>query len=259
MQNQLHSKTALITGAASGIGRATALLFAQEGASVVLTDLNESAGHAAATEIKSQGGRAIFEPADVTIPADCQRVTERAVEQQGRIQDWLFLLAKAERPALSGAMNFRAQVAVPPGKQIFFERVNLRGDFGIDAASFVGATTQHAVDNLSQVAEGEKENDDPAGVVENLKGHVVLNHAIATFSDLSFSVPGALARLHGTYGLLTQNINLHGSLQLDNKLSKGSKGMKSVLLKSVEPFLKKKNAGEIVSVKVGGTFSHPSR
>jgi NAD(P)-dependent dehydrogenase (short-subunit alcohol dehydrogenase family) len=85
MQNQLHSKTALITGAASGIGRATALLFAQEGASVVLTDLNESAGHAAATEIKSQGGRAIFEPADVTIPADCQRVTERAVRDFGGI------------------------------------------------------------------------------------------------------------------------------------------------------------------------------
>jgi NAD(P)-dependent dehydrogenase (short-subunit alcohol dehydrogenase family) len=85
MQNQLHGKTALITGAASGIGRATALLFAQEGASVVLTDLNESAGHAAATEIKSQGGRAIFEPADITNAADCQRVSERAVRDFGSI------------------------------------------------------------------------------------------------------------------------------------------------------------------------------
>jgi NAD(P)-dependent dehydrogenase (short-subunit alcohol dehydrogenase family) len=85
MQNQLHSKTALITGAASGIGRATALLFAQEGASVVLTDLNESAGYAAAIEIKSQGGRAVFEPADVTNAADCQRVTERAVRDFGGI------------------------------------------------------------------------------------------------------------------------------------------------------------------------------
>jgi NAD(P)-dependent dehydrogenase (short-subunit alcohol dehydrogenase family) len=84
MQN-LHSKTALITGAASGIGRATAFLFAQEGASVVLTDLNESAGHAAATEIKFQGGQAIFEPADVTNAADCQRVTERAVRNFGGI------------------------------------------------------------------------------------------------------------------------------------------------------------------------------
>ena len=181
-----------------------------------------------------------------------------STELQGQIQDWLRLLAKADHPALTGAMNFRTQVLVPPGKRPFIERVNLQGDFGIDAASFARSTTQEKVDNLSQLAQGEKKNDDPASVVENLKGHVVLNHAIATFSDLSFSVPGALAHLHGTYGLLTQQINLHGTLQLDNKLSKGSTGVKSVLLKSVEPLLKKKNAGEIVPIKVGGTFSHPS-
>jgi hypothetical protein len=179
-------------------------------------------------------------------------------ELQGQIQDWLRLLAKADHPALTGAMNFKTQVQVPPGKRPFIERVNLQGDFGIDAASFARATTQEKVDNLSQLAQGEKKNDDPASVVEDLKGHVVLDHAIATFSELSFSVPGALAHLHGTYGLLTQQVNLHGTLQLDHKLSKGSTGVKSVLLKSVEPLLKKKNAGEIVPIKIGGTFIHPS-
>ncbi len=223
--------------------------------------VNGMDGDVSLSSVQAQFGRtALVSQVEVAdkAPSEGKTVSLAATEQQGRIQDWLLLLAKAERPALTGAMNFRAQVSVPPGKQAFIERVNLRGDFGIDAASFVRATAQQEVDNLSLVAEGEKRNDDPASVVENLKGHVVLNHAIATFSDLSFSVPGALARLHGTYGLLTQNINLHGSLQLDNKLSKGSKGLKSVLLKSVEPFLKKKNAGEIVPIKVGGTFSHPS-
>jgi hypothetical protein len=155
-------------------------------------------------------------------------------------------------------MNFRTQVLVSPGKRPFIERVNLKGDFGIDAASFSRSTTQEKVDNLSQLAQGDKKSDDPASVVESLKGHVVLNNAIATFSDLSFSVPGALAHLHGTYALLTQQINFHGSLQLDHKLSKGSTGVKSVLLKSLEPLLKKKNAGEIVPIRIGGTFSHPS-
>ena len=174
-----------------------------------------------------------------------------ATELQGRIQDWLRLLSKADPPAFTGAMNFKAQVLVPPGKRSFIERVNLQGDFGIDAASFVRSTTQEKVDNLSQLAQGEKKNDDPASVVENLKGHVVMNHAVATFSDLSFSVPGALAHVHGTFGLLTERVNLHGTLQVDNKLSRGSKGVKSVLLKSVEPFFKKKNAGEIVPIKIG--------
>ncbi len=181
-----------------------------------------------------------------------------ATEQQGRIQDWLHLISKSDRPALTGPMNFRAQVLVPPGKRDFIERVNLQGDFAIDAASFTRSTTQGKVNTLSQVAQGEKESIDPARVIENLKGHVVLKDAIATFSDFSFSVPGALAHLHGTYGLLTEQVDLHGTLQVDYKLSKGSTGIKSFLLKFVEPFLKKKNAGEIVPVKLGGTLHHPT-
>ncbi|MGA2481575.1 MAG: hypothetical protein ABSF92_00485 [Candidatus Acidiferrales bacterium] len=189
--------------------------------------------------------------------ADAKTVSLEATELQGRIQDWLRLFSKAERPALTGAIKFRAQVLVPPGRRHFIERVNLQGDFGIDAMSFAGSS-QEKVDSLSQVAQGEKENDNPASVVGNLKGHVLLKDAIATFPDLSFSVPGALAHVHGMYGLLTEQINLHGTLQVDNKLSKGSKGMRLFLLRFVEPFLKKKNAGEIVPIKIGGTFSHPS-
>ena len=64
--------------------------------------------------------------------------------------------------------------------------------------------------------------------------------------------------MHGTYGVLTEQVNFHGTLRVDNKLSKGSNGMKSFLLKFTEPFLKKKNAGEIVPIKIGGTFSHPT-
>jgi NAD(P)-dependent dehydrogenase (short-subunit alcohol dehydrogenase family) len=84
-QQTLHGKTAVITGAASGIGRTTALLFAREGASVVLTDINESAGNTVASEITQFGGRAIFEPGDVTRAADCQRVTEYAVRDFGGV------------------------------------------------------------------------------------------------------------------------------------------------------------------------------
>ncbi|HXZ32694.1 MAG TPA: glucose 1-dehydrogenase [Terriglobales bacterium] len=81
MPDRLARKVALITGGASGIGRATALLFAREGASVVIADLNEDAGRKVTGEIADQGGRAIFERADVTSAADCQRVAERAVRQ----------------------------------------------------------------------------------------------------------------------------------------------------------------------------------
>src|SRR6202049_1910756 len=85
LENELHGKTAIITGAASGIGRATALLFASEGAAVVIADVNELGGRAVADEIARGGGRSAFEPGDITRAADCQRVIERAVRDFGGI------------------------------------------------------------------------------------------------------------------------------------------------------------------------------
>src|ERR1700687_3208663 len=86
---QLAGKVALITGGASGIGRATALLFAREGAAIALADVNAVAGQRVADEIAQSGGRAFFEPVDVTRAVDCQQLVERAIREFGRI-DILF-------------------------------------------------------------------------------------------------------------------------------------------------------------------------
>jgi NAD(P)-dependent dehydrogenase (short-subunit alcohol dehydrogenase family) len=86
---QLANKVALITGGASGIGRATALLFAREGAAVVIADSNRQSGEAVVSEITRAGGRANFELADVTRAADCRRVVERTIREFGKI-DVLF-------------------------------------------------------------------------------------------------------------------------------------------------------------------------
>jgi NAD(P)-dependent dehydrogenase (short-subunit alcohol dehydrogenase family) len=86
---RLHNKVALITGGTSGIGEATALLFAKEGAKVAITGRNESRGHAITAEILESGGQAIFLRADVRKAEECHRSVEGTVKAFGRL-DILF-------------------------------------------------------------------------------------------------------------------------------------------------------------------------
>ena len=85
----LAGKVALITGGASGIGRATALLFAREGAAVSVVDIDQAKGQAVVQEILKAGGRAIFVHCDVTKAADCQRAVQQTVKELGGL-DTLF-------------------------------------------------------------------------------------------------------------------------------------------------------------------------
>lgn len=85
----LDDKVALITGGTSGIGRATATLFAREGAAVAITGRNEERGREVVAEIERGGGRAVFVSADVRLAEDCRRAVEETVAAFGRL-DVLF-------------------------------------------------------------------------------------------------------------------------------------------------------------------------
>ncbi|UFH57112.1 SDR family NAD(P)-dependent oxidoreductase [Spirosoma sp. KNUC1025] len=121
MDKDLQGKTALVTGAASGIGKATALLYARHGAKVMLSDVNETAGQTVVEEISSQGGIAQFFKADVGDPMQCQQLIQETVTTFGQL-DIAF-----NNAGIGGEMNLTADYSVAGWQTII--NVNLNSVF----------------------------------------------------------------------------------------------------------------------------------
>ncbi|WP_054023164.1 SDR family NAD(P)-dependent oxidoreductase [Bacillus sp. FJAT-28004] len=115
---RLADKVVLITGSGSGIGKSTALLFAREGAIVIVNDLDADKGKETVEEIKSQGGQASFVHADVTDPDSVRSMVNETLAAHGRI-DVLFNNA--------GISGVGALHEVEPDDWDRVIRVNIRG------------------------------------------------------------------------------------------------------------------------------------
>jgi NAD(P)-dependent dehydrogenase (short-subunit alcohol dehydrogenase family) len=117
----LKGKVALVTGAASGIGKAIAECFVREGAAVVLTDLDTKRGNAAREAIRGGGGDAVFVRADVTHPADSEAAVQTAIEKFGRLD------CACNNAGVGGEQNATADMSIDGWNRVI--AINLSGVF----------------------------------------------------------------------------------------------------------------------------------
>jgi hypothetical protein len=215
------------------------------------TLLHPVTAHLLNTVIVAQGG--------VVKSEDKQgkRITLDVTVDQGRIEDLMRLAVKADKPPMTGAIKFRTKFDLPHGPGDLSDRLNLKGKFDVAKAEFTSPEVAGMIQTLSRKGQGQPENEDAGSSVSELKGGFVLDNGVITFRGLTFSVTGAVVALNGKYGLDKEDLDFHGKLHMQAKLSQTMTGAKSFLLKAFDPFFRKNGQTEL-PIKVTGTRDHPS-
>jgi NAD(P)-dependent dehydrogenase (short-subunit alcohol dehydrogenase family) len=117
----VKNKVAIVTGASSGIGRSAALMYAREGAAVIVSDVNKEGGQETVDLILKAGGKAVFEYADVANAKDCENLANSAIKHFGRLD------YACNNAGIGGEQNLTADYSLEGWKQVI--DINLNGVF----------------------------------------------------------------------------------------------------------------------------------
>jgi AsmA-like protein len=178
---------------------------------------------------------------------------------EGRIEDLLHLATKAKTPLMVGRVALHSDFLLPPGEPEVMERLQLAGQFDLDAAKFTSTEVQQKLKGMSMRARGLDPQEDKAGnVVSNMDGRFRLRNGTLWLEPVSFEMPGATVQLTGSYGLRTQALSFDGTLRMQATISQAAGGgVKGFFLKAVDPIFRKKGAGALIPIRVGGTVDQP--
>jgi hypothetical protein len=186
----------------------------------------------------------------------------------GRAQDVLRPFLHVDSP-IAGIVWLRSHAHVDPaGHGVhFLDRLHVDGSFEVPAERLTNSKTENElsafseraqkappakIDPLASTSPGGPDQDYVADVVSSLKGKATIAKGNVTTQDLEFQIPGAFVDLRGTMGLHGGSVHLVGNLHMQSDVSHAATGFKSILLKPLIPFFKKKKAGAVVSILISG-------
>jgi hypothetical protein len=177
----------------------------------------------------------------------------------GRIEDMLTLALKGHRPVMTAPVAMHAKLHIPPGPERVAQKIQLAGEVTEHGINFTNAKVQDEIDALSMRAQGRPKDAHDAGsdrkpqVVSTLTANFSYANELATFNSVQFSVPGAQVQLAGAFAVRGEQFDFKGHIRTDATASQMVTGWKSLLLKPVNPFLKKNGAGLQLPIEISGT------
>lgn len=178
--------------------------------------------------------------------------------RHGRAEDILQPFMHNRAP-ITGPVQLHARARLSPAKadESFLQRLTMNGRFDIPAEKITNPQTAKSMTAFSDRAQGGHEpaqdvGEDQPQAISSLVGDVTIRNGVAHAKALSFVLPGAMAQLSGDFDLRNQNVKMTGDLRMEADVSHVATGFRSMLLKPLAPFFRKKHAGAVVPITVTG-------
>jgi hypothetical protein len=185
-------------------------------------------------------------------------ITLDVVSPKARLEDLLQLATKSTKPMMSGSVNLKAKMVLPPGKVKVLDKLVLDGTFDVSDARFTSSDVRDKLASFSRHAQGQPDNPDAGSAISDLKGKFHLKDSVLKFDSLTFTIPGAVIALDGSYKIRGEELNFIGELRMDAKLSQLVTGKKAFFLKAIDPFFSKRGSGTVIPIAISGTRDNPT-
>ena len=185
-------------------------------------------------------------------------VTLDVAMDKSRIEDVMKMAVKTASPPMVGALKLTTKFLLPPGESDVVDRLRLDGRFWITKARFTNYDVQGKIEELSKRGRGKTGEPAKERVASDFQGRFRLADGRLALPDVSFAVPGAKVELAGVYALKPETLDFKGQLLLDAKISQTTTGIKSLLLKVVDPLFRQKDgSGSAIPIKISGSRNAP--
>ena len=191
-------------------------------------------------------------------------ITLNVTADQASIQDLLQFAIK-DPATMTGPTRLKTKFILTPGPQQIPERLTLDGSFALHSVHFTNAKIQQEIDNMSKRSLGKPQDvvdpqapDAADDVKSDMKGNFLLGKGVLTVTSIEYQIPGASVQMDGTYNLVQENLDFHGVVELQARLSQTVTGRKSMFLKILDPFFAKNGKGAVLPIKITGSVDHIS-
>jgi len=187
---------------------------------------------------------------------DRKTISLKASMPAGNLRDVMTLAMKGP-PLMEGSIRLNTTIVIPPLSSKVREKLLLDGKFEVSNGKFLQSKIQEKIDALSHRGRGRTADDNVDEAFHRMSGDFKMAGESITFRSLAFAIPGAAVNIGGSFDAGSSQLDFHGALMLDAKLSQTQSGWKRWLLKPVDPFFSRRGAGTFLHIKIVGTSKDP--